>query len=277
MDVILPDGRCIALANQLASTSSVVNGYFRQRLDKILQEQNAVDEYKTITDALDETTRVTQLRSQLLDEISWKTWTATATPIELENIKAGTINYLDASAMEGLKQLNQKLGVDKKVSNISMVYYIDVNSQLNRGYLINGELVANKEDELVVDQMFHSWLISHNMASNDIGVIYRRLKDGTVTDQLVPPDEITKLLEDPTTGLETTAKKIDPSLELTMIWAPPEEVAAAEKILAEQQVDVSQAPESQEAQKAQMEEYRKEHHVGSEIETPSAQKTKSGG
>lgn len=274
---MLPDGRSIALANQLASTSLVVNGYFRLRLDQILQGQNAVDEYKTITDALDETTRVTQLRSQLLDEISWKTWTATATPIELENIKAGTINYLDASAMEGLKQLNQKLGVDKKVSNISMVYYIDVNSQLNRGYLINGELVANKEDELVVDQMFHSWLISHNMASNDTGVIYRRLKDGTVTDQLVPPDEITKLLEDPTTGLETTAKKIDPSLELTMIWAPPEEVAAAEKILAEQQIDVSQALESQEAQKAQMAEYRKEHQVGFETEMPSAQKTKSGG
>ena len=38
MDVILPDGKSIAMANQLSSTSSVVNGYLRVKLNKILQD-----------------------------------------------------------------------------------------------------------------------------------------------------------------------------------------------------------------------------------------------
>ncbi len=266
MDVILPDGKSIAMANQLSSTSSVVNGYLRVKLNKILQANNAVDEYQSVIDALDETTKVTRIREKCLAEISAKTWGATATQIELENIKAGTINYLDASAIEGMKLLNAKLGAGKTVSNIDMVYYIDKNSQLNRGYLINGELVADKDTELVIDQMFHSWLISHNMASDDTGVIYRRLKDGTVTDQLVPSTEITKLLEDPITGLGTTAKKIDPTLELNMIWAPPEAVAMVDEqraeveVQKEQQSATNQPSDNLGLQKEQMGDLRDHHH-----------------
>lgn len=280
MDVILPDGKSIAMANQLSSTSLVVNRYLREKLNKILLTTNAVDEYKMVTDALDETTKVTGIRAICLAEISAKTWAATATQIELENIKAGTINYLDASAIEGMKHLNAKLGTGKTVSNIDMMYYIDNNSQLNRGYLINGELVADKDTELVFDQIFHSWLISHNMASDDTGVIYRRLKDGTVTDQLIPSKEMTQLLEDPNTGLGTTAKKIDPTLELNMIWAPPEAVAMVEEQRAEvetqkkQPFSTDQPYESLALQKEHMADLREQNQRETGLRDGS-QKTKS--
>lgn len=231
MTVSLPDGKSIANANQLSSTSSVVNGFLRAKLNQILHKNHAVDEFKSINHALDETTKVTQVRAKLIAELSGKTWHALAVDTDLEVLKAGTVNYLDASAIEGIQVLNKKLGGDNQISKISMAYYIDENSQLNRGYVVNDQVLRDKNDELVIDQMFHSWLISHNMASDDNGFIYRRTKDGVVTTQLVPADEIRGLLESPTTGLGTTIKKIDPDIELKLFWSAPE--VAAEQVLDE--------------------------------------------
>lgn len=241
MSATKPDGQSIAWADQLSSTSAHVNAYLRKKINEILRKHHAEEEYKSIIEALDETTRITRIRAKLMEDISGKTWAAIATESELENLKANTINYLDASAIEGMEHLKEHLGADKKVSNITMVYYIDANSQLSRGYLINGELIANKEDELVVDKIFHSWLISHDMASDDKGMIYRRLKDGKVTDQLVPWQEVKSLLDEPTTSLQITAKKVDPNLEFTILWAPPDAVSTAQQLIDEKEMSGSAA------------------------------------
>jgi len=76
----------------------------------------------------------------------------------------------------------------------------------------------------VIDKMFHSWLVSHDMASDEQGYIYHRNKNGDLGEKLAGTEVETfkTLLEDPNTGFQTTIDKIDPNIQIGLIWAPPE-------------------------------------------------------
>ncbi len=79
-----------------------------------------------------------------------------------------------------------------------------------------------KEDKKkLIDDMFHSWLISAGLGSDDNGIIHYRSKEGVLSG-VVPPEEFRRLLEDPETGLVNKVKHLSPNIDYTLLWTPPE-------------------------------------------------------
>lgn len=73
----------------------------------------------------------------------------------------------------------------------------------------------------LIDDMFHAWLISHDMGCDDEGRLHYRNKAGDLGD-IVPANEFRRLLEDPEHGLEAKVKQMYPEIEFTLFWTPPE-------------------------------------------------------
>ncbi|PJD90426.1 MAG: hypothetical protein CK424_08940 [Legionella sp.] len=228
----LPQAECIGKATELARSSKNVMDFMSTKLRSIVTKYRADDEYGSVLSLMDETCKVTELRHNYLQAISSKCWTATATPVDLENIKSHSGDYLILPAMEGVKELNAVLGEDNQLSNIVMAYYIDDKGQFNRGYVVNDQVVDEHNDEHkkmldVIDKMFHSWLVSHNMASDAQGVIHHRKKNGDLG-SIIKAEEVTELLNHEETGFQNTITQVDPNIQLEMFWSPPMDEPAVE-------------------------------------------------
>ena len=82
----------------------------------------------------------------------------------------------------------------------------------------------------VVDDICQAWFVSQNMGTDDDGRVHYRSKDGVLSKEVVPPEELHRLMEDPDTGVVAKAKQLAPDIEFTLLWTPPElqEYAAQE-------------------------------------------------
>lgn len=223
----LPQAGCIGQATELARSSKHVMTFLSTKLKSIVTKHRAEDDYAEVLSLLDETSKVTDLRHTYLQGISSKCWTATATAADLDNITSHSGDYLIVPAIEGIKELNAALGEDNRLSNIMMAYYVDDRGQFNRGYVVNDQVIDENNDDHkkmleVIDKMFHSWLVSHNMASDAEGIIHHRKKNGDLG-KIVKAAEVTELLNHEETGFQNTITQVDPNIQLEMLWSPPTE------------------------------------------------------
>ncbi len=74
----------------------------------------------------------------------------------------------------------------------------------------------------LVDDICQAWFVSHNMGSDENGRIHYRSKDGVLSKEVVPPDELRRLMEDPEVGLVAKANQLAPKLDFSLFWSPPE-------------------------------------------------------
>lgn len=137
---------------------------------------------------------------------------------ELQMLKPGHFTFQDSLAQKALQELSETERVEK-LSNVVMVFNVNDRSEFVRGYMSNGvQLDAKNEDDkkaiAVLDQTFHSWLVSNNMSSKH-GVIFKTDqldKDGKPT--LADPKTVSELLSDPVKGLGAVMKKQDKAFAL---------------------------------------------------------------
>lgn len=228
----LPKVANVAQAIELGQSSHNVMTYLRDHLLDSLQKERAVGDYTDVIQAVDETKKMAQLREEFLATISSGCWHGTASSQSVAMFKPNSVTHVDGQAIEGIQELNQELGKDNELSDIVMAYYIDDNAQFNRGYIVNQEIVDDSNPQHqkileVVDKIFHSWLISNGMLADEHGVIHIKDKNGDLT-QKAKREDIARLLEDPDKGLRNTVEKIDPNIQLSMLWSPPEEASHPE-------------------------------------------------
>lgn len=131
----LPDSRSIISADGVA-TSLSANNYMRVTLNNSIAKNNMEKEYAPVNIALDENSRIVRVRSGYIHAISEKAFKGMASDADLENIKPGVMNFIEASVTESLHMLEN---AKNQISSVIMPYYIDETSQLRRGYVIDGE------------------------------------------------------------------------------------------------------------------------------------------
>lgn len=86
----------------------------------------------------------------------------------------------------------------------------------------------------VVDDICQAWFVSENMGTDDEGRVHYRSKEGVLSKEVVPPEDLHRLMEDPDTGLVAKAKQLAPDIEFTLLWTPPEvQEYAAQEVAAE--------------------------------------------
>lgn len=127
----VPDGKRIAQADEVATTLNA-NNYMRSELDIIVKKNHVEEEFSSVTAPLDEKSRLVRVCHDYKERIPEKCFRGVATEQELENIKPGTINFIDASVYEQINKV--------KIEKVIMPYYIDPEtSQISRNYVIDGE------------------------------------------------------------------------------------------------------------------------------------------
>lgn len=131
----MADSRSIINADGVA-TSLSANNYMRQTLNVSIAKNHMEKEYAPVNTALDENSRIVRVRYGYLDSISEKAFKGEASETDLENIKPGVMNFIEASVTESLHLLDN---ANNQISSVIMPYYIDETSQLSRGYVIDGE------------------------------------------------------------------------------------------------------------------------------------------
>lgn len=131
----LADGKSIAYADAIATTENS-NNFLRETLDKSIDKHRMHEEYAGVNAALDANTRLVRVRYDYIDRISEKAFRGLATPADLENLKIGNMNFIEASIIESLTQLENE---NNQIAKVVMPFYIDETSQLVRGYMIDGE------------------------------------------------------------------------------------------------------------------------------------------
>lgn len=165
---------------------------------------------EAVTDSIFVAQYATKKRTELMDKL----WDGTITSEDMLMLEPGYFNFQDSLAQKALQELSESMR-SEKLSNVVMVYDVNDKSEFVRGYMSNDQpLDPNHEDDQkvirVIDQTFHSWLVSNGLSSQD-GVIY-------TTDQLdkqgnpinrADPHVISALLRDPVKGLESVMKKQD--------------------------------------------------------------------
>lgn len=129
------DGKSIANADAIATTENS-NAFLRETLNKSINKLRLHDEYAGVNVALDENTRLVRVRYSYIAQISPKAFSGLATTVDLEYLKLGTMNFIEASIIESLAKLENQ---HNEISKVVMPYYIDESSQLVRGYMIDGE------------------------------------------------------------------------------------------------------------------------------------------
>lgn len=233
MSGVPPSGKCIADVSKVTTTVNT-DDYARTELNIIIKRDHLEEEYAGVHAPLDEQSRLKRVRAHNLEVVARKAPLGLATWQELENIKPGTINFVDASVYEQIDKV--------KIKSVILPFYIDPDtSQLARNYIIDDETgeTLSKEKETVVDNILYGWLIAHDMACDDSGIVHYRTKEGVMTD-VVPAKVLRDLMEDVDEGIETKAKRMIPDVEFVLFWTPPElqEYAA-------QQVEASNAGQKQ--------------------------------
>lgn len=227
MTTSIPDGRSIANADALATTLNS-NNYMRQTIDIMVTKNHLEEEFKEVNGALDQNSRIVQVRYGYMENLSAKCYMGMATDQDLENTRLGVVNFIDASVLENLNKLKQQ---NQKISDVIMPFYIDDTSQLMRGYVIDGEATGVDEDaeqdseainkNKLVDDICQSWFVSQGLGSDENGRIHRRAKDGTLSAEVIAPDELRRRMEDPETGLAAKAKQLAPNTNFSLYWKPP--------------------------------------------------------
>lgn len=130
----VPDGKRVAQANEVATTLNT-NNFFRSELTTTVKKHHVEEEFVGMNGPLDESSRLVRVCHEQKERIPEKCYSGTATEQELENIKPGTINFIDASVYEQIGQV--------KIEKVIMPYYVDPEtSQISRNYLIDGEPAA---------------------------------------------------------------------------------------------------------------------------------------
>lgn len=129
------DGKSIANADAIATTENS-NAFLRETLNKSINKLRLHDEYAGVNAALDENSRLVRVRYSYIDQISGKAFRGIATTTDLEYLKLGTMNFIEASIIESLAKLENQ---QNEITKVVMPYYIDESSQLVRGYMIDGE------------------------------------------------------------------------------------------------------------------------------------------
>ena len=131
----LADGRSIASADAIATTENS-NKFLRDTLDTSLDKHRMHEEYAGVNAALGANTRLVRVRYDYIENISDKAFRGLATPEDLENLKIGNMNFIDASIIENLNRLESE---NNQIAKVVMPFYIDETSQLLRGFMIDGE------------------------------------------------------------------------------------------------------------------------------------------
>ncbi|MBP6917296.1 MAG: hypothetical protein KBB94_00060 [Legionellaceae bacterium] len=131
----LADGKSIAYADAIATTENS-NNFLRETLDKSVEKHRMQEEYAGVNAALDANTRLVRVRYGYIEGISEKAFRGLATPADLEYLKIGNMNFIEASIIESLTQLENE---HDQIAKVVMPFYIDETSQLVRGYMIDGE------------------------------------------------------------------------------------------------------------------------------------------
>ena len=230
MGANLPDSQQIIHACELGRSSLRVMTYLSERLRVTLHKSRAQADYEVDIKAVDETFKITERRDGLMQSTSSKCWInpKLVTDTDLNIFKADTLNYLDVSAMNDLEALNLVRDADHQLSDIVMAYYIDENAQFHRGYVVDDQVIDDTTEEHkkiveALDKMFHSWLVTNKMESDDDGFIYVQNGKGKL-EQTVNSAEVLELMQDPDNGFQRTVEKIDPNIKWSMILMPPETV-----------------------------------------------------
>lgn len=146
----------------------------------------------------------------------------TITEDELKVLAPDYFNFQDLLTKRKLEDIDKELLADK-FKNILMVYEISDSSEFVRGYVSNGEQLSEKiaDDNKIIDlldQAFHSWLVSNGMINHD-GIIYDKStvdSKGNYTKKINPKD-FKKLISSPDKGLDAAIKKQDKTLSLEVM------------------------------------------------------------
>lgn len=129
------DGKSIAAADEIGTTENS-NNFLRQTLNGSIDRLRLHKEFEGVNAALDQNTRLVRVRYSYIAQISSKAFRGSATSVDLEYLKLGTMNFIEASIIESLAALENQ---HNEISKVVMPYYIDETSQLMRGYMIDGE------------------------------------------------------------------------------------------------------------------------------------------
>ena len=221
-----PEPQAIAKADELGRGSAVSMAFIEQGVTAMAKKLRILPDYNDILEAIRTSIESLAARGELLARVSKECWYGTAEEQQVEVFKSGTFNHVDGSAIQGIKKLNANLGKGHELSDIILVYDVDNNAQFNRGYMVNQEVmdVNNAEHKKildVLDKIVHSWLVTNGMRADDTGVVFHKT-EGTNRPKKTRPDDILRLIADEDKGLINTVKKLDPNINLSLVYAPPE-------------------------------------------------------
>jgi hypothetical protein len=228
-----PDADAILKANELSANSLEAVIFLDQALTAKVTKLNLVEEHQQTLEIIHHTKKSLEVRNELLDRVSEKCWRGDAEEQQVELFKPRTFNYVDGPAIQGIKELNASLGKGNELSQITLAYDVNEDSQFNRGYVVNQQVIdENKEQHKnmfnVLDRIFHSWLVTNDMIADDMGVIFHKANEGELPKK-VKREALLGLIGDPEKGLLNTANKLDPNINLSLVWSPLEGQAELKK------------------------------------------------
>lgn len=130
----VPVGECVAFADEVATTLNA-DDYFRVELNNMIKKNHVEKEFAGVHEPLDKRRTLKKISHEHQEAIKLKCFQGIATEQELEELKPGAINFVDAAVYEQLGQI--------KIQTVIMPYYIDPEtSQISRNYVIDGEPAA---------------------------------------------------------------------------------------------------------------------------------------
>ena len=221
-----PEPQAIEKAAQLAGSSAVSMAFLEEGVTARATKMRNLPDYNAIIEEIHSRMASLAVRDALSDRVSKKCWDGRAEEQQVEVFKPGNFNYVDSQAIQGINELNVSLGNGHELSEIILVYDVDENAQFNRGYMVNQEVMdaSNPEHKKildVLDKIVHSWLVTNGMYADDVGVVFHKTK-GANLPKKIQRDDILKLIADENKGLMSTIKKLDPNMNLSLVYAPPE-------------------------------------------------------
>lgn len=215
MQIKGPDNQAMAKILDTVDGNLALLTEVRQEHDDLVAK-NRTETYSTdaktaINDTISVATYIHEQRAPL----EQKLWDGTITDEELEKLKPGYFSFQESMAQKALQELDDNVRAEK-LSQVTMVYSINDESEFTRGYLSQGKQLKAKDEQDkkiidILDQSFHAWLLRHNLVSVE-GVIYKhdKYKAGKPT-QKADPEVVSALLLDAEKGL---AKRQESSFPL---------------------------------------------------------------
>lgn len=189
----------------------------RNHLDLLVEFNNQPHLSEDVKAAVNEMMTAAEYVQGKRQELLNKLWDGTITDQEIEMLHPNYFSFQESIAQRALQNLDAQVR-SEKLSDVTMVYQINDQSEFVRGYLSHGKMLnpENNQDQQVIhvlDQSFHSWLIKNKLVSVD-GVIYHQpTKAYETPTQKVNAKVMSELIEDKDKGL---AKKQEAFFKLTV-------------------------------------------------------------